>query len=117
MTACGALTWVHSLQFKKDATTIMSAIHKATDLLQPVDSSTVSLQDVAPSFSACFDFDYSESPSLNFVVEMVSSAADPTIYDRAYAVWTRKDRRDNAVPLEAFTARVDGFVPGLFPLI
>ena len=98
-----------SLQLKKDATTITTTIQNATELFLPIDSSNTSLEEVEPSFSACFEFKNPDSQSLNFTLEMRSSAAAPTIYEKVQELWTRTDRRDNAVPLEIFTARFDKY--------
>ena len=98
-----------SLQLKKDATTITTAIQNATELFLPIDSSNTSLEEVEPSFSACFELKNPDSKSFNFMLEMRSSAAAPTIYEKVQELWTRTDRRDNAVPLEIFTARFDRY--------
>lgn len=98
-----------SLQIKKDATTIMAKVKKATDLLLPMDSYSTSLEDVLPSFSATFEFKNPDSPPLNFTLEMSSSPAAPTVYEKVQELWTRADRRDNAVPLEIFMARLDRY--------
>lgn len=45
---------------------------------------------------------------MNFTLELSSSPAAPTIYETVQELWTRTDRRDYAVPLEAFMARLDG---------
>ncbi|CAD6569863.1 MAG: hypothetical protein ASARMPREDX12_003112 [Alectoria sarmentosa] len=99
---------IRDLQIKKDATTILAKVQNATDLFLPVDSSIISLNEVVPSFSACFEFGNSDSPPMNLTLELSSSPAAPTIYEKVQELWTRMDRRDNAVPLEAFTARLDG---------
>lgn len=100
-----------SLQIRKDATTIIAKIHNATNLFLPMDSSNTSLEEVVPSFSACFEFKDPDSPPLNFMLEMSSSPAAPTIYERVQELWTRANRRENAVPLEIFMARLDRYVP------
>ena len=105
---CTLLILLSSLQVKKDATTIISKVQKATDLLLPMDSSNVSLEEAVPSFSACFEFKNPGSPPMNFTLEMSSSAAAPTIYEKVQELWTRADRRDNGILLEAFMARLDG---------
>lgn len=99
---------IRDLQIQKDATTIIAKVQKATDLFLPMDSSGISLEEVVPSFSACFDFKNPDSPPMTFTLELSSSYAAPTIYEKVQELWTRTDRRDNAVPLEAFMARLDG---------
>lgn len=47
---------------------------------------------------------------MNLTLELSSSPAAPTIYEKVQELWTRMDRRDNAVPLEAFMARLDGYI-------
>lgn len=107
-----------SLQIQKDATTIINKVQNATDLFIPTENTSTSLEEVVPSFSACFEFKNPDSPPLNFMVEMESSAAAPTMYEKIQEVWTRTDRRDNAVPLEIFMARVARYVlPTLFTLL
>ena len=107
---------IFSLQIKKDATTIIAKVQNATDLFLPMDSSNTSLEEVVPSFSACFEFKNPDSPSMNFLLEMRSSLAAPTFYEKIQELWTRTDRRDNAVPLEVFMARLDRYVlPTLSP--
>lgn len=55
---------------------------------------------------------------MNFLLEMRSSPAAPTVYEEVQALWTRTDRRDNAVPLEIFMARLDRCVlPILSPAL
>ena len=98
-----------SLQLKKDATTITTTVQNATELFLPIDSSNTSLEEVEPSFSACFQFENPDSQSFNFTLEMRSSAAAPTIYEKVQELWTRTDRPDNAVPLEIFTARFERY--------
>lgn len=98
------------LQVKKDATTIMAKVRKASDLFLPMDSSTTSLEEIVPSFSACFEFRNPNSPPTNLVLEWSSSPVTPTIYERFLETWTRMDHRDNAVPLEVFMARLDRYV-------
>lgn len=75
-----------------------------------MDSTNPSLEEVVPSFSACFDFENPESPPMTFTLELSSSHAAPTIYEKVQELWTRTDRRDNAVPLEAFMAKLDRYV-------
>lgn len=98
-----------SLQLKKDATTITTTVQNATELFLPIDSSITSLEEVEPSFTAFFEFDNQESQPLNFTLEMRSSAAAPTIYEKVQELWTRTGRRNNAVALEIFTARFDRY--------
>ena len=98
-----------SMQLKKDATTITTAVQNATQLFLPIDSSNTSLEEVEPSFSASFQFENPDSKPLNFTLEMRSNAAAPTIHEKVQELWTRTDRRDNAVPLEMFTARLDRY--------
>ena len=104
------MTSISSLQIKKDATTIITRIQGASDILVPLDNSITSLEEVVPSFSASFTFENPDGPPMNFVLEMISSSALCTVYEKAQELWTRMDRRDNAVPLEAFMARLDGCV-------
>lgn len=47
---------------------------------------------------------------MNLTLELSSSPAAPSIYEKIQQLWTRTDRRDNAVPLEVFMARLDGYV-------
>ena len=98
-----------SLQLKKDATIIVTMVQNATELLLPIDSSITSLEEVEPSFSASFEFGNQDSHPLNFTLEMRNSAAAPTIYEKVQELWTKTGRRDNAVPLEIFTARFDRY--------
>lgn len=115
---CTLLMSTSSLQIKKDATTIIAKVQKATHLFLPMDSSNTSLEAVVPSFSACFEFKNLDTPPMNFLLEMRSSPAAPTVYEEVQALWTRTDRRDNAVPLEIFMARLDRYVvPIFFPAL
>lgn len=99
-----------SLRIEKDATTIIAKVQKATHLFLPMDSSNTSIEEVVPSFSACFEFKNPDTPPMSFLLEMRSSPAAPTVYEEVQALWTRTDRRDNAVPLEIFMARLDRYV-------
>ena len=104
------LTAVPSLHIQKDATTIISKVQTATDLFIPMDNFSTSLEEVVPSFSACFEFSSPDSPPMNFTLELSSSPAASTIYEKVQELWTRTDRRDNAVPLEAFVVGLDRYV-------
>ena len=105
----------YSLQIKKDATTIVAKIQAATDLFLPMNSSSTSLEEVTPSFSACFTFEEPDKRSTDFILELSSSPAAPTIYEKVQELWIRTGRRDNAVPLEVLMARLDRHVhPALF---
>ena len=86
----------------------MAKVHKATDLFLPLTSGKISLEGNVPSFSAHFEFRNPNGPPMSFTLELKSSAAAPTMYETVEELWTRTDRRDFAVPLEAFMARVDG---------
>ncbi len=101
--------YLPSLRIQKDAATIIAKVQKATDLFLPMNSSDTSLEAVVPSFSACFEFRNLDSP-MRFMLEMSSSSAASTIYEKIQELWTRMDRRDNAVPLEAIMARLDGYI-------
>ncbi len=72
-----------------------------------MDVSNTALEEVVPSFSACFDFENLDRPPMKFMLELTSSPAAPTIYEKVQDLWTRSDRRDNAVPLEVFMARLE----------
>ena len=98
-----------SLQIQKDATTIIAKFQQADNLFLPIDSFSTSLVETVPSFSACFEFKNPDSIPMNFTLELSSSPAAPTIYEKVQELWTRTDRRDNAVPLELFQARIDGY--------
>ena len=98
-----------SLQIKKDATTITTRVQNATELFLPIDSSNTSLEEVEPSFSACFEFKYPNSQPQSFTLEMRSSPAAPTVYEKVQELWTWTARRDNTMPLEIFTARFDRY--------
>ena len=105
----------HSLQIRKDATTIIAEIQEATDLFLPMNSSSTSLDEVTPSFSACFTFEEPDKRSIDYILELSSSPAAPTIYEKVQELWIRTGRRDNAVPLEVLMARLDRYVhPNLF---
>ena len=110
MYLCALLISIPSLQIKKDAATIIAKVQKATNRFLPIDSSITSLEDITPSFSACFEFRHPNSPPMSLTSEWSSSPYAPTIYTKVKEVWTRTDRRDNAVPLEAFMVRLDRYV-------
>ena len=86
----------------------MAKVHKATDLFLPLTSGNISLEGIVPSFSAYFEFQNPNGPPTSFTLESKSSPAAPTIYETVQELWARTDRRDFAVPLEVFMARVDG---------
>ena len=85
----------------------MAKVHKATDLFLPLTSGKISLEGIAPSFSAYFEFQSPNGPPLSFTIELKSSSAAPTMYETVQELWARTDRRDFAIPLEVFMARVD----------
>lgn len=99
-----------SLRIKKDAATIIAKFQKATDLFLPIDTLTTSLEDITPSITACFEFRNPDSPPMSLTSEWCSSPFAPTVYTKVKEVWTKTDRRDNAVPLEAFMVRLDRYV-------
>ena len=86
----------------------MAKVHKATDLFLPLASGNISLEGIVPSFSAYFEFQNSNGPPTSFTLELKSSSAAPTMYEPVQELWARTDRRDFAVPLEVFMARVEG---------
>ena len=99
-----------SLQIRKDAATIIARVQEATDLFLPMSNSSTSLKEVTPSLSACFTFEEPDKRATDYILEMSSSPAAPTIYEKAQELWIRTGRRDNAVPLEVIMARLDGYV-------
>ena len=86
----------------------MAKVHKATNLLLPLTSGKNSPEGTVPSFTAKFEFQNPKGPPMSFTLELKSSPATPTIYETVQELWARTDRRDFAVPLEVFMARVDG---------
>lgn len=108
------LTYTLSLYIEKDASAIMDYFHKADGIFQPLDNSIYTLEEVAPSFSARFEFQKDEEtnqPAIQLDVELNTSGLD-NLYEKTHALWTRIDRRDNAVPLSVFMVRLDRyFIP------
>lgn len=103
-----------SLQIKKDATFIISKIHAANNLFQPIDNFTNSLAEVSPCFSAYLERQEYEKPPVKLEVEMACNTTDANLYEKAYARWSRAGRGDNVTPLEVFMARLDGYAPVLY---
>ncbi len=95
------------MQIKKDASTIMSFIYKATDMIVPADNSTFTLEEVAPTISARFVVHRFKKPSVKLEVETNLSSMDGW-YDKGASVWTRYDGKDTTTPLETLNARIDG---------
>ncbi|KAK4693423.1 hypothetical protein P7C71_g3972, partial [Lecanoromycetidae sp. Uapishka_2] len=91
-----------------DTVTIMNQFYKADDIFQPLDNSTYSLKEVAPSFSARFQFQEVDQPAIQLDIELNTSGLDEALYEKTHALWTRVDRRDNAVPLSIFMVRLEG---------
>jgi len=102
------LTSTNSLYIQKDAAAIMDTFYGADGIFQPLSNSTFSLEEVAPTFSAQFDFQEVNQPAIQLNVELETSGLDGILYEKTHALWTRADRRDNSIPLGLFMIQLDG---------
>lgn len=96
-----------SLFNNEDAATVMDNLYKADHIFQPLNNSIYSLEEVAPSFSARFVFQNVDQPAIQLDVELNTSGLDEKLYEKTHALWSRVDRRDNAVPLSIYMVRLD----------
>ena len=99
---------IRDLQVKKDAATIMRKVHGANGLLEPLNHSTFELEDVVPSFSACFTFQESDGPTYQLDVEYGPDPFDDRMHEKMHSIWTRADRRDNRTVLGVYKIQLDG---------
>ena len=99
---------LRDLQVKKDAATIMRKVHGATGLFEPLNHSTFELEDVVPSFAACFMFQESDGPTYQLDVGYVPDSFDDRMHEKAHSIWTRPDRRDNRTVHGVYKIQIDG---------
>ena len=99
---------LRDLQVKKDAATIMSKVHDANGLFEPLDHSTFELEDVVPSFSACFTFRESDGPTYQLDVGYDPDPFEDRMHNKTHSVWTKPDRRDNSTVLGVYKIQIDG---------
>ena len=99
---------LRDLQVKKDAATIMRKVHSANGLFEPLKHSTFELEDVVPSFGACFTFHESDRPTYQLDVGYDPDSFNVRMHEKTHSIWTRADRRDNRTVLGVYKIQLDG---------
>ena len=98
---------LRDLQVKKDAATITKKVHSANSLFKPLDNSTFELEDVVPSFSACFTFQESDGPTYQLDVGYDPDPFEDRMHNKTHSVWTKPDRCDNWTVLGIYNIQAD----------
>ena len=99
---------LRDLQVKKDVATIMRKVHGANGLFEPLDHSTFELEDVVPSFGACFTFEESDGRNYRLDVGFGPDSLDARMHAKTHSIWTKADRRDNSTVLGVYNIQIDG---------
>lgn len=99
---------LRDLQVKTDATTIMRKVHNANGLFEPLNHSTFELEDVVPSFGACFKFQELNGANHQLDIGIAPGSLDDYVYEKTHSIWTRADRRDNNTLLGVYKIQLDG---------
>ena len=99
---------LRDLQLKKDTATIMRKVYSANGLFEPHNHSTFELEDVVPSFGACFTFQELDGPIHQLEVGTGPGSFDGCFYEKTHSAWTRVDRRDISTLLGVYKIQLDG---------
>ena len=91
----------------------MKKVYGANDLFEPLNHSTFELEEVIPSFGACFTFQELNGPIYQLDVGIGPGSLDDRVYEKTHSIWTRPDRRDNSTLLGVYRIQIDGYAPAL----
>lgn len=91
----------------------MRKVHGANGLFEPLNHSTFELEDVVPSFGACFIFQELNGPKYQLDVGIGPGSLDGRVYEKTHSIWTRADRRDTNTLLGVYKIQIDGYAPAL----
>ena len=86
----------------------MKKVYGANGLFEPLNHSTFVLEDVVPSFGACFTFQELNGPIYQLDVGIGPGSLDDRVYEKTHSIWTRADRRDTTL-LGVYKIQIDGY--------
>lgn len=90
---------------------MLAQICNANGIFAPADVLTTALEDVAPVYTARFEFDIPGTGRVQLEHEMGSPGMEG-LYEATHTLWTRiSDKAEAAHPMEVFVIRLQGYVP------
>ena len=87
----------------------MDKVYGADDLFEPLNHSIFKLEDVVPSFGACFTFQELNGPLYQLDVGISPGLFDDNVYEKTQSIWTKPDRRDTSTLLGVHKIQLDGY--------